>query len=105
MQEFRISDVARLTGMSRSTILKKIKSGEIESKKKTIVWGKGTREEYRVPYEALLAHITFAGGKEPKDLITLVTLVFEELQMLKKQVNKQNSILQELANTCKLQTK
>lgn len=104
MQEFKIADVARLTGMSRSTILKKIKTGEMKSTRKTVVWGNNTREEYRVPYESLMTYITLMGEKSPKDLVTLVTLVFEEVQVLKKQINEQNSILQELVKLCKFKT-
>lgn len=108
MEDLRISDAARLTGLSRSTILKKIKCGDIASYKKQVPWGDAFRDEYRIHYEALLPYITMGiknEGISPKDLITLLTIIHKDLQYLKEKVNKQTDLIQQLMDDCKNEEK
>lgn len=99
MEDLRISDAARLTGLSRSTVLKKVKIGEIKSYQVRVPWGNSFRAEYRIKYEALLPYISLGAGSErtsSKDLITLIMIIHKELQSLKEAVNVQNELLRQI---------
>lgn len=89
---YRIADACRVTGLSRSTIMNKIKSGEIQAVKVRVPWGKDYREEYRLPPDVLQEYINRGNPKnEANDLpAMLLTLILDELRQIRIELAKLN---------------